>query len=373
MSEVNLDTYCSFAFTGYDTRNKHICCKIQSQNKYNSYAELSASEEVQDLRSKILAGIRDPKCYECWNEDSVDKTSMRKWSLRNKTSEDIKEEIKNPRLKNYILDSSNACNLACRTCGPWSSSTIVKERREKVQHPKWLDVHVGEIKKTDVDAFCNEDFSHVENIDVLGGEPLSNLEHFKVLEKIIAQGRAADCLINYSTNGTVKIEQRHVDVMMKFKQVFIMLSYDAVGKKAEYIRTGCNWNVIQENLEIFKNLRQEYNFGLESHPTISALNILYLDELFQWLEDNNIGKFYDFCYYPEEYSFQLFTDQQKEIIIEHLNKSKFDMSPIISHMQKWKHDPSLVEKFWNQIEWTKQYWGLDLKDYLPELQNLMMV
>jgi len=374
MSDINLDTFCSFAFTGYDTRNNHICCKIQSQNKYSSYSELSASAEIKNLRSKMLLGIQDPKCYECWNEDSVNKTSMRKWSLRNKTLEVINDEIKNPRLKHYILDSSNACNLACRTCGPWSSSTIVKERREKVKHPKWIDVHVGEIKKTDVDSFCQEDFSHIENIDVLGGEPLSNLEHFKVLEKIIEQGRAANCLINYSTNGTVKIGQHHLDMMFKFKHVFIMLSYDAVGSKAEYIRTGCTWPEVEENLKIFKHLRDTHtNLSLECHPTISALNIFYLDELFSWLEENNINKFYDFCYYPEEYSFQLFTDSQKEIIIEHLSKSKFDMSSIISHVQKWKHDPNLVQKFWDQVEWTKQYWSLDIKDFLPELHNLMTV
>lgn len=372
MQPVNLETYCSFAFTGYDSRNRHICCKIQSYKKYDSYAELSSSEEVQSLRSKMLAGIKDPRCYECWNEDSVNKTSMRKWSLRNKSIEDINKEIQNPTLKNYILDSSNACNLACRTCGPWSSSTIVKERKEKVQHDKWKTIHVGEIKKTNVESFCKEDFTHIENIDVLGGEPLSNLEHFKVLEKIIEDGHADNCLLNYSTNGTIKIGDHHLDIMFKFKQIFLILSYDAVGKKAEYIRTGCSWPVVEENLSIFKQLRNEHpNLNLECHPTISALNIFYLDELFTWLEENNINKFYDFCYYPEEYSFQLFTDKQKEKIIDHLKKSKHDMGPIIAHIEKWKHDPNLVKKFWDQVEWTKSYWNLDIKDYLPELYDLM--
>ena len=322
----------------------------------------------------MLQGIRDPKCYECWNEDSVGKDSMRKWSLRNKTIDIINNEITNPKLKHYILDSSNACNLACRTCGPWSSSVVVKERREKSKHKKWFDIHVGEIRKTDVELFCQEDFTHIENLDVLGGEPLSNLEHFKVLEKIIEQGHAANCLINYSTNGTVKIGQHHLDMMFKFKHVFIMLSYDAVGTKAEYIRTGCSWPEVKANLEIFKDIKQNHpNVTLECHPTISALNILYLDELFQWLEDNNINKFYNFCYYPEEYSFQLFTNKQKEIIVDKLTKSKFDMSPIVSHVQKWEHDSALVRKFWDQVEWTKLYWNLDIKDYLPELYNLMMV
>jgi MoaA/NifB/PqqE/SkfB family radical SAM enzyme len=374
MPEVDLDTYCSYAFTAYDTRNKHICCKIQSDKKYDSFEELSSSEEVRELRNKILAGEKDPKCYECWNEDSVNKTSMRKWSLRNKTIEIIQEEIQNPKLKHYILDTGNACNLACRTCGPWASSTIVKERKEKSKNINWLDVHVGSIKKTDVNSFCNENFSNLENIDVLGGEPLSNLEHFQVLSTIIDQGHAAECLINYSTNGTIKIGKHHLDMMLKFKQVFIMLSYDAVGKPAEYIRTGSNWNEVSNNLENFKNLRQENNnISLECHPTISALNILYIEELFDWLEENNIGKFYDFCYYPHEYSFQLFTPRQKEIIINRLEQSKHDMSSIIAHINKWDHDPTLVPQFWNQVQWTKEYWKLDIKDYLPDLYSLMLV
>lgn len=372
MTNINLDTYCSYAFSAYDTRNKHICCKIQSRRKYNSFDELSQSKEVKELRQNLLSGIKDPKCYECWNEDSVNKTSMRKWSLRNKTIEIIQDEISNPKLKHYILDSSNACNLACRTCGPWSSSTIVKERKEKAKHEKWKTIHIGDIKKTNVDSFCQENFSYVENIDVLGGEPLSNLEHFQVLEKIISQGHAGECLINYSTNGTIKIGDHHLDIMFKFKQVFIMLSYDAIGKKAEYIRTGCSWPIVQENFERFKELRDQHkNLNLECHPTISALNIFYLDELFEWLESNNIGKFYDFCYYPEEYSFQLFTDDQKKVLINHLKKSKFDMSPIISHIEKWNHDPALVKKFWDQVEWTEQYWGPKLEDYLPELYQLL--
>ncbi len=374
MLDINLETYCSYAFTAYDTRNKHICCKIQSKNKYNSFKELSSSQEVLELRNKMLSGEKDPKCYECWNEDSVNKTSMRKWSLRNKTPEIINEEIQNPKLKHYILDTGNACNLACRTCGPWASSTIVKERKEKSKFDKRHDIHVGEIRKTDIESFCHEDFSNLENIDVLGGEPLSNLEHFVVLQKIIEQGHAPHCSINYSTNGTVKIGQHHLQMMLQFKHIFIMLSYDAIGKHSEYIRTGSKWHEVTMNLEMIKALRDKNsNINLECHPTISALNIMYIEELFDWLDNNRIGKFFDFCYYPAEYSFQLFTDQQKQIIIDRLNRSKHDMKSVIAHIQKWKHDPKLVQQFWNQVTWTKEYWGLDIKEYLPELYNLMLV
>ena len=56
MTQYNKDTYCSFAFTGYDNRNKWVCC-IKTGN-LNSYDEANASEDIQNLRKDLMRG--------CW-------------------------------------------------------------------------------------------------------------------------------------------------------------------------------------------------------------------------------------------------------------------------------------------------------------------
>jgi organic radical activating enzyme len=159
------------AFSGFDTRAKSVCCWAKFNTKFNSYSEAMNSPEAVKLQQELLNGIQNPICQPCWDQERIGIKSMR--------CSDITGPPDERKLKHLVIDSGNVCNLACRTCGPYSSSSHIKEYEAK--YNKKFNVP---IKKTNLEFLRNEDFSNLEQISVLGGEPFQNLDHLEILELI---------------------------------------------------------------------------------------------------------------------------------------------------------------------------------------------
>ena len=229
MSPYNRDTYCSFAFTGYDNRTKWICC-LKTGN-LDSYDAANASEEVQNLRKDLLNGVKNPLCNQCWQTESVGLKSTRQTTLYGLTDAEVEDEVTNPRIKFLWLNGGSVCNLACRTCGPLWSSSLYKEAIDR-HGSTW-----AKITKQDVSPFINSDFSAIKQIMILGGEPFLNMEHVTLLEKIVADGHAKQCLLVYVTNNTKKVPDRIKNIAHEFRSTRLSLSVDATAKQFNYVRS----------------------------------------------------------------------------------------------------------------------------------------
>ena len=327
---------------------------------------------MKTLQQDLINGVKNPMCEKCWSYEELGETSMRMTSTNRKSPEQIQKEIQEKKLNHLVIDSGNVCNLACRTCSPWSSSSLIKEFQAKSQwlnKKNWFPFH---IKKTNLDYLIAEDYSQIEQISVLGGEPFQNLDHLAVLETIISQGHADKCELNYSTNATVSIPNKILAVLNKFKLVNIMLSIDAIGRPFEYIRTNGVWDVVTTNVDnLLQISKKNPNFNIQAHPTISALNVLYLDELLQWYKNNQLEYSVVFCDGTPEYSFGIFNDQQKKLIVDQLVNSQFDLSSTVQHINSCKFEPADLAQFEQEIAFTKEYKGLDIKEYLPKLTRLL--
>jgi organic radical activating enzyme len=374
MPSFNPDTYCSLPFAGFDNRVKHVCCwtaSVDKKNKFEGFSQCVNSDIVKNLQQDLLSGVKNTLCKTCWDHESVGVTSMRLSHNQNKSVEVIENEIAYKQLKHLVIDSGNVCNLSCRTCWPESSSSLIKEFKAK---SKKFQVNFSEttIKSTDIEQLKTENFDCIETISILGGEPLQNLDHIELLEHIIDLGKAGQCVLRYSTNGTVTISDRLKNIFTKFKELNLSLSIDAIEAQFEYIRTNGKWKDTHLNVCNLIDLSTVHpNIYLSTHPTISALNILYLEPLFEWYTAHNLSWTIVFCDFPEEYSFNIFNNQQKEVIIKNLKKSKFDLGSIISQVQQSEFNPELLQRFYQQIEFTKEYKDLDASIYLPELLTLL--
>jgi MoaA/NifB/PqqE/SkfB family radical SAM enzyme len=374
MLSFNPDTYCSLPFVGFDNRVKHICCwtsSIDIKNKFNGFSQCVNSDIVKNLQQDLLLGVKNSLCQTCWAHESIGVSSMRQKHNQNKSVEVIENEIAHKQLKHLVIDSGNVCNLSCRTCSPFSSSSLIKEFQAKSKKFQ-VGTFATTIKSTNIEQLKTENFNCIETLSILGGEPFQNLDHIEILEHIIDLERAGQCVLYYSTNGTVPISNRLKNIFTKFKAVNLSLSIDAIETQFEYIRTNGRWTDTYLNIcELIDLSTAHPNICLLTHPTISALNILYLEPLFEWYSAHKFLWTIVFCNFPKEYSFNIFNDQQKEVIIKTLKKSKFDMSSTISQVQQSKFDPELLQRFYQQIEFTKEYKGLDASIYLPELLILL--
>jgi sulfatase maturation enzyme AslB (radical SAM superfamily) len=369
---INRDTYCPLPFSGFDTRVKSMCCWNTSQ-QFETREEMLAAPAVKQLQQDLVNGVKNDSCSACWRQESIGHESMRVQFFKKYPDadleypeEDIEYEIANRPLKYLVIDSGNVCNLACRTCGPSSSTGFYKEIEVR---PKHIRRYVKlDIKVTPVDYLLSENLSHVRSISILGGEPFLNLNHLAVLQAIINQGNAGNCVLEYSTNGTVRPPQKLLEYFKHFRRVNISLSIDAVGDQFSYVRTMGRWADVLDNLTMFNEQPQ---VTLSVHPTVSPLNVLYLDELVAWINSENLRYSTVLCEYPEFYSFGVFTDQQREYIINQLTQSKYDYDNIIAHIQQAQYNPESKKQFGYELEWTKEYHGLDIDVYLPKLANLL--
>ena len=358
-------TYCSLATSAWDDGSKSVCC-FADLPRYKNFEEMHRSSQMQSLKQDLANGIKNPICKVCWDTEESGLLSMRQQSLKNegkqKTVDDIKQEIVENKLKYLNFNTGTKCNFACRTCGPWSSTG----------HSKEWEARYGEKFETEsfnIDDILDQDLSHVKNIEVLGGEPFVNLEHLKIIEKI---KNSDPYWLTYTTNGSVRLRQDILDRFKHFKAVNITLSIDAIQKQFEYIRTLGNWNKVEENIRCLIEQKKNYkHLSINCHITISVLNILYLQELLDWCENNNLFFDFTYAYEPAEYSFDILTDHEKDMIRDHLIKDARTMA-LLSYLDKSSFQQKHRDRFFNSVAFTKKFRNLDINDYLPRLAKLIM-
>ena len=378
MENYHPETYCTYAFGGYASHEKWICCA--GTGKFDSFAEVNQSEEIQQLRQALQRGERHPTCAVCWDAESAGNASARSVGSADRDWQRIQLELAQPKLRHLWIDSGSVCNLACRICEPRYSSSLYKEHKDRFGHT------TVPITKTNVAYLMSEDFSQIENIMILGGEPFLNLDYCAVLEEIVRQGRAGQCTLVFFSNGTVRPNARVLELLAQFSQVVLYFRTDAVGDQFGYVRTNGIWSQVLDNIDYIASAgipQLKQNF----HITVSALNVMYLDELLTWLA-NYYGSDQDpktvidramsehrITYMvtnrPSHYSFGIFNNDQRQLVVEHLEHSKFDLQGIINQIKNYSHTPAHAEKFWSETSWTEQYQGLAVEQYLPRLINIL--
>ena len=367
---INLDTYCSHAFVSYDNRMQSICCRAQKHSPVTSYSHSFEHAEIQQMRQDLLQGVKHPICRVCWQDESVGLVSTRQDSIKGKSIQQLEQEVESPKLKWLWIDPGNYCNLACRTCFPSFSTSLGVEWAKKYNSKQQVIV-----KKPNLEVIAREDLSQIQTVMILGGEPFIDQEHFKVLDSIIEQKHQVDFQIIYVTNNTRPIPDRVIDYIEKFPDlnVIVTLSLDAVEKQFEYIRTRGHWQEFSQNFDRLDAIRkQNKNLSLCANITIGLLNCLYLEPLYDWIHRNHLSNTtVSFVEGAEHYQFKVLDFDQRQQVIEHLGRSRFDLDFVIRSIQTSSYDPALVDRFWQEIDWTHNHLGLDIKEYLPDLALLL--
>ena len=81
---INLDTYCSHAFTAYDNRMRSVCCRAMGHSPVQNYAHTFQHPEIQQLRQDLQNGVKNPICQTCWRDEETGLESTRQKSIKNK-------------------------------------------------------------------------------------------------------------------------------------------------------------------------------------------------------------------------------------------------------------------------------------------------
>ena len=340
--------------------------------------EVHKSNYMQNLRQQFLDGEKPQTCRKCWNEERSGRTSKRMHTL-NRLEHIVTDTEWNADAKPLVFIDfklGNICNLKCRICGSWSSSTFAAE---EVQFEGKDSFHYQMLKDgawprrnqkfwTEIDKLMEQ----VRYLEFTGGEPFMIQEHFSLLERMVMRGIANNVEIHYNTNGT-QFPEHAEEIWRHFKLVEIAFSVDDVGPRFEYQRTNASWEEVNANIDRFEEMRERNtNIQLQVCSTVNVFNVMYLEGLANWIDTRS----FDFVYWNmlhEAYynSVSTLPDKAKTLACERLNNAtvsnfhKEEFNKIVEFIRTGVSlDGKILRMKIKDVDWRRKQ---DLRTHHPEL------
>jgi MoaA/NifB/PqqE/SkfB family radical SAM enzyme len=281
-----------------------------------NFPAIQNSHYMRKLRQEFIDAKQPQTCRKCWREERSGRTSKRMHTL-DRLKHMLPEQdwtIDAKPLMFLDLKLGNICNLKCRICGSWSSSSFATEeinwmppdQRKTSHHYQMLRQGAWPRENTQFWSEIDQVVEQIQYIEFTGGEPFMIQEHFDMLQGLVDRGIAGRIEIHYNTNGTQWPEQGEA-IWKHFKTVEIAFSIDDVGARFEYQRTNAIWTEVETNLARFKQLRdRNSNIQLQVCTTVNVFNVYYIAEVAGWIDQQG----FDFVYWNmmhEAYYFSVST------------------------------------------------------------------
>jgi radical SAM protein with 4Fe4S-binding SPASM domain len=381
-------SFCSLPWINISTDvngSLRPCCKFAQPEPDNEYQLPNMKEgsldvlwndqRFQNLRQAFLDGKKPKECQSCWDEEAAGMRSFRvQWARDKKvdTSKMVFEPIATSGPRGMDLKLNNVCNLKCRICGPQASSTFLKEYQERLNitvegSDYWISNKILGTANEEVINKWADDLVHLE---ITGGEPMASPENIKVLDLLIKSGKAKNITVLLNTNGTL-YNKRFLDYVLQFKEITMCISVDDLGPRLEYERYPTEWDVIQENITKFIELRKTHNnLFLTLCPTVSAFNVYYLTDYLEWAKTLGIYTYYNILHYPPSHSVKNLPDKLKEIVSSRLTHKDFDIVKNFLHLSR--DSDTLINEFISKNDELDQFRQQDFKTTFGEWGNLVM-
>lgn len=359
------------------------CCIAEScahggvgDARTQSLMELVNSPKMNQLRKDMLTGTFNDECKKCYAHDKQQVLSSRKMlntefsEFYDECMENTNEDgsLKDFRMRYFDIRFSNICNFKCRTCGAgFSSQWEQEDLKAKVGYARIYP-------KNDNPSFLEEVKNQVSNLKsayFAGGEPLITEEHYVLLEEMIRTGKADHVFLRYNTNmSNFKFKNKDILSLWKhFKNgVIIYASIDHYGERAEYIRHGTDWAVVEENL--IKAKKTSF-IKLQMNTVLSVFNFLTIGDFYQYLVDKNL-------YIPRDQAFTLYNMSTPEHFTCHILPEEFkqkgaeSLNRATQLLESKKFRPGSIQQLKDALPWAMLYdtWDQHKYAFRSEVQRV---
>jgi MoaA/NifB/PqqE/SkfB family radical SAM enzyme len=396
-------TFCMYPWVhmhAYPTGNAYLCCMTDmafpiGNCKTNTMKEIWNDRPMREVRQSMLTEKSVDACNRCYEQEASGFLSGRLSANKHhghhikkitKTQED--GTFNNFELTYWDIRFSNLCNLSCRSCGHIFSSSWYQDQA-KLSGPEWKKTHkvLNYAGRFETDAWEQlvEHIDHVEQIYFAGGEPLLMDEHYRILDELVRR-KKFDVRLIYNTNFThTELKDRSVFEYWKlFDFVSVGASLDDCGTRAEYIRKGTDWAVVEQNRRDMIKICPKVDFYIS--PTLSIMNAWSITDFHQdWVkkgligpQDINVNILQDPPYYridiaPAEYKQQLSTK-----FLNHIHWLR-DQDPLGRATQGFESaikfmmatdNTHLIDTFWRKTNELDEIRKENIIDIIPELAAL---
>jgi len=337
--------------------------------------ELVNSPKMKQLRLDMLDGKRNDECVICYNQEDVGIASNRQTSFSAHTSaiDDICDftnddgSLDQFNMRYFDVRFSNICNFKCRSCGQEYSTQWEQENsRANVSYAR-------EIPKNNNKEFLQDILDQIPNMEIAyfaGGEPLITDQHYVILEEMIRQ-KKTDVILRYNTNlSNLKFKNKDLLELWRHFDHDIQLSasIDHVKERAEYIRHGTDWGVIESN---FLLVKQQPNISVQINTVLTLLNYLTIDQFYGYLIDNSM-------YTTSDDIYQLYNTAHPKHIsvrtlpVEYKQQGKESVDKTIALMREKKFTPNHIIQLENTNRWVdgENNWEEEKESFKNEINRV---
>jgi organic radical activating enzyme len=401
--------------------------KILIEEIKNNPSALHNTSEKKMQRSLMLKGEKPVGCNYCWNIENLgpEYVSDRHIKTASIYTPERLAEIKNNSFDfninpEYIeISFSNECNFKCGYCHPKASSRFwneieefgpYKDSTEHRQDIDWFKVYKNEDENPFVEAWWKWWPTVSKTLNILritGGEPLLHKSTWKLLD-LLDKNPKPYLQIELNTNLGVKkslieklvkkITKLHQE--NKIKSFKLYSSIDTWTSRAEYVRTGLDLKLWEENLDYFL---MNSNYPITFMITFNIFSVTSFDSLLlkilEWRKKYNNDKVeqwqrirFDTPHLKEPYIFDMNILPKSEYLpymykhmdffkknLDDNNKLKFStielkkFDRILNYMKGTEFSElKLLEIRRNFTNWFDEYdrrRKLNRYDYFPEMKG----
>lgn len=283
--------------------------------RHMSLEDYANSDVMRNIRLALLDDQAVTGCEACIYQDKIGKTSGRSKQLFRSgievgnvagsmpTSKHIQiferskgSGISDPLPIDLQINIGTTCNSSCIMCNPWSSSKLAGEFKIlNSSNPNMFSTDgPDEIWSNDdalVDRFVESirQNPNIEYLHLLGGETLLIKAFYRICDALIEADLAKNIILGTTTNGTIW-DSRLLSIIPEFKAFHLGLSIESVNPLNDYIRYPSKVSEVLSTFQRFLCLRSYMpNLHLTLRITPNMFSIYYLDEVIQFMIDNNIA------------------------------------------------------------------------------------
>ena len=318
------------------------CC-IYSNSLANNLEDYLSSPELAKLKSDFAHGLQPAGCQQCWNDEDSGHPSKRTRDLEYVFG---KQKPSNG-LFVIMVALGNSCNLACRTCGSYSSTTWIQEEEKSGKEIEIFPHNRFYREKSFMDEL-KEISKNVGHVYFMGGESLlaGINEHLDYLDHLIGQS-PEKIHLHYTTNATMFPNEKFWSRWNRFKMVDIQLSIDGINEHFDYTRWPATWKEVSQNVKRYQDLVSgQDNIKLTIGHVVSIFTVYYFPEFFKWCLQNKLkDPFISLLKYPKHYDIRSLPLKVKDKVRQKLSKYHFD--EIINYLDQ--------EDFSEVFETTMEY------------------
>lgn len=300
------------------------CCKTkftQEQEKQATFDLDILNEQGLDFlinhpilkkrKYDLSGGTRSPDCNVCWNTEAVSNSSVRTqynehydpiWKRRfNIATKNPASAItlhqtlqKHDGTRFIELELTNKCNMACVYCWEGLSSRWQKEIKKPMPD---TDDDIFEKVIELLEEYWDIRLKNERNVTIslIGGEPFFTSHMFYFLNKFVTKVNkekksAAKFTVTVTTNlnFTQKRFKEFAEIVKNTPNIIydMQISNEAIGRKAELIRWGLNFDKFDVTLGDFIELaKSQSNILLGFGAAHNSLSTPYMLEYFKYLDE----------------------------------------------------------------------------------------